>query len=117
MQDHHPLMHTPAQPLCQRGVQQPHTVRVREEAAVGDAELRRVSMATQPGKPPQNWGAWAEGGESRGCRRHQARGDGCAGASSCTAQTGKCASSCLGDWQAEPRTEESDFTAKTQSRL
>lgn len=41
------------QPPRQRGVQQPHTVRVREQAAMGDAELRRVSMATQPGEPPE----------------------------------------------------------------
>ena len=64
-----PHTHPPAQPPSRR-------VWVREEAAIRDAELRRVSMVTQPGNPPLSWGAWAERGE----RAEPARGQGLAGA-------------------------------------
>ena len=76
MQDY-PLAHTPAQHPCQRGVRQPPRVQVREEAAIRDAELRRVSMATQAGEtPPELGGLGCRRGESRARGRHRARGDG-----------------------------------------
>ena len=119
-----PLTHPGTAP----SVQQPHTVRVREEAAMRDAELRRFHGNPARERPPRAGELGLKEGGAQGVRKAHGKRQ-----RACWAQRGMERQPCSGQVLQSPDRaacerlrgglagraagREGGFTAKTQSRL